>query len=148
MDWNSEALLYKSALQVTPGNCRMHHNYATTLDDITDYTVKEFHLREAVRLWSNYSASYANLGVVLARNKRLPEAVDVWKHGLEYGTKVVGPVLGTTLTNIASGLSNMGKFAEALPYWERALASRPRERRVLDGLANAKRQLELQRQPQ
>lgn len=42
-DWVSSKTLYKTALDVLPGNCRMHHNYATTLDDVTQFNEKEFH---------------------------------------------------------------------------------------------------------
>lgn len=31
-DWRSERTIFGSALDVVPGNCKMHHNYATTLD--------------------------------------------------------------------------------------------------------------------
>ena len=122
----------------------MHHNYATTLDDFKDAVAKERHLREALRLWPSYLAAYANLGVVLAKGGKLDEAVSVWKTGLEAGTKVVGPVVGTTITNIASGLTNLGQFEEAIVYWERALRIRPHEQRVINGLANAKQQLHRQ----
>lgn len=52
LDWNSQGRLYKTAVDMLPGNCRMHHNYATTLETGKE---REFHLREAVRLWPQYS---------------------------------------------------------------------------------------------
>ena len=63
--------LYKTAVDMLPGNCRMHHNYATTLQNGKE---REFHLREAVRLWPAYAAAWANLGVELAQTGRLSEA--------------------------------------------------------------------------
>ena len=33
-EWVDEQTLYRTAAEVLPGNCRMHHNYATTLDDM------------------------------------------------------------------------------------------------------------------
>ncbi len=35
LDWASDRALFKSAVEVFPGNCKMHHNYATTLSDET-----------------------------------------------------------------------------------------------------------------
>ncbi len=35
VDWASDRALFKSAVEVFPGNCKMHHNYATTLSDET-----------------------------------------------------------------------------------------------------------------
>eukprot|EP00041_Stephanoeca_diplocostata_P020162 m.445294 g.445294 ORF g.445294 m.445294 type:complete len:107 (+) comp21493_c0_seq3:67-387(+) len=88
--------LFKTALDVLPGNCRMHHNYATTLDDYKDREAKEFHLKEAIRIWPEYGAAYTNLGVVYAKNGELEKGVDIWKEGLAKGRNVVGgdkPVL-------------------------------------------------------
>lgn len=33
-EWVDEQTLYRTATEALPGNCRMHHNYATTLDDM------------------------------------------------------------------------------------------------------------------
>jgi hypothetical protein len=32
LEWLSERTLYESAVRVFPGNCKMQHNYATTLN--------------------------------------------------------------------------------------------------------------------
>ena len=33
-DWFNEQTIFKAAAEVFPGNCKMQHNYATTLDDV------------------------------------------------------------------------------------------------------------------
>ena len=72
-EWLNEQTLFKTAMLANPGNCRMHHNYATTLDDVLDFKEKEFHLSEAIRLWPVYGSAYTNLGVIYA--KVCPHAV-------------------------------------------------------------------------
>eukprot|EP00039_Didymoeca_costata_P011255 m.157334 g.157334 ORF g.157334 m.157334 type:complete len:638 (+) comp15113_c0_seq4:103-2016(+) len=140
-DWNTEQQLYKTALDVLPGNCRMHHNYATTLDDIKDYKAKKFHLEKALELWDEYGAAYTNLGVVYAKNSKLEDAVRVWKDGIKKGRNVVGGDKPITLTNIATGLKNLGKLKEALEYYELARQHRPNEPRVLNGIQEVRQRL-------
>jgi tetratricopeptide (TPR) repeat protein len=120
--------------------CR-HHNYATTLDDVTDTAEKEAHLVTTLELWPQYSAAYTNLGVVYARTNRLELAVETWKTGLERGLRVVGGDRGAAITNVASGLKNLGRYEEALQYYEQAYELRPGVARVLDGLNSVRRAL-------
>ncbi len=51
MDWIDEPNLYKTGLEVLPYNAKLHHNYATS---INDYELKEHHLRAAMRIYPPY----------------------------------------------------------------------------------------------
>jgi hypothetical protein len=46
-DWKDEVSLFGSGVRVAPNNAKLHHNYAYYAED----RVKEFHLREAIRLY-------------------------------------------------------------------------------------------------
>ena len=60
-DWMSETPLYKTGIAIAPNNAKLHHNYAHSITD--DVSRKEFHLREAIRLYPPYISAYINLGV-------------------------------------------------------------------------------------
>lgn len=108
--------------------------YARGFGGSANTTVKEHHLRTALRLWPGYAAAWTNLGVVLARTGRLTEAVEVWKEGLEKGTQVVGGSTGSTLRNIANALKNLGRYRESLEYYNQALRVQPNDQRVLSNI--------------
>eukprot|EP00049_Salpingoeca_infusionum_P003068 m.63027 g.63027 ORF g.63027 m.63027 type:complete len:660 (+) comp11938_c0_seq1:228-2207(+) len=117
-DWQSELSLYETGLKVLPNNAKLNHNFAHSTSDIA---LKEVHYRAAIRIYPPYASAYINLGVVLAQSNRLSEAVSVWKKGLEQWNKrpIIGNDPAILNLNIGTGLKNMGRPREALPYLER-----------------------------
>lgn len=78
-DWRNEGALFGSGVKVAPNNAKLHHNYHYAVEGET----REFHLREAIRLYPPYISAYINLGVHLSRSSRLDEAVVVYRDGLK-----------------------------------------------------------------
>ena len=78
-----------------------------------------------------------------AQNGQLETAVQVWKDGLSKGRNVVGGDKPVTVTNIAMGLRNLGRYDEALQYYQQAAALRPNEPRVINGLRDLKQRMGL-----
>lgn len=79
-----------------------------------------------------------NSACLHAQNDQLEKAVQVWKDGLAKGRNVVGGDKPVTVTNIAVGLRNLGRYEESLEFYQQAAALRPNEPRVINGLRNVK----------
>eukprot|EP00048_Salpingoeca_helianthica_P023713 m.26553 g.26553 ORF g.26553 m.26553 type:complete len:605 (-) comp8945_c0_seq1:26-1840(-) len=123
-EWVSEASLYESGLMVLPNNAKLHHNFAAS---ISDQARKEFHFREAIRIYPPYASAYVNLGVTLAQTGREEEAVKTWQQGLRQWEQ--RPILGDdpAILNLNSGigLKNLGRYPEALHHFEQCLRYQP-----------------------
>lgn len=88
-DWSTPRAIYLSSLEAAPDNAKLHHNAAYYLDMETEAEKKEFHLREAIRLYPPYISAYVNLGVLLSQTGREEASVDVYKKGIEMHYKSV-----------------------------------------------------------
>jgi hypothetical protein len=80
LDWESELSLYRAGVEAAPSNEKLHHNLAYHLTDPS----KEFHLREAIRLYPPYVSAYINLGAYLSGVDRTAEAIDVYKQARSF----------------------------------------------------------------
>ncbi|EDQ87493.1 uncharacterized protein MONBRDRAFT_27236 [Monosiga brevicollis MX1] len=141
VDWESEESLYKTGLAVLPNNAKLHHNYARSLQGRD--ADREYHYRVAIRQYKYYGSAYINLGVLLANQGKLEEAVEIWKAGLDAWNQ--RPILGQDPTilnlNIGTGLKNLGRYAEAVPFLERCLKLAPGKPNCANALNFVKQQL-------
>jgi tetratricopeptide (TPR) repeat protein len=73
-----------------------------------------------------------NLGVVLARTGRLPEAIDHYQKALQ-----LKPDYPETYNNLGNVLAKTGRLPEAIAYYEQAIRLRPASAALLSNLAEA-----------
>lgn len=82
-DWLDEVSLFGSGVRVAPNNAKLHHNYAYYSED----RVKEFHLREAIRLYPPYvlfgatirpALMYLRLQIYFGVHKSRSAVVSIW----------------------------------------------------------------------
>lgn len=167
--------LYSSGVRVCPNNAKLHHNAAFYLDkDVslllpdrrqfhqpsclcnflprlqTDKEAKEFHLREAIRLYPPYISAYTNLGVLLGHQGRHEEAIQVlisrdanlaiisnvmrvisqqiYKEGIRqhYLKPLFSTSVGLIHRNLASAYINNGQPFEALEQYKICTKVEPR----------------------
>ena len=123
--WESDATLWRNALQVTTGNYMAHHNLGTQLarEGKLDEAVREY--VEAIRIKPDYADAYTNLGLALMLQERKSEALQVLGEAVR-----LNPKHAEAHNNLGVLLKNLGRFDEAKAHLGEAL-------RLLPDYANA-----------
>eukprot|EP00051_Salpingoeca_urceolata_P005947 m.79074 g.79074 ORF g.79074 m.79074 type:complete len:911 (+) comp14612_c0_seq1:120-2852(+) len=125
-DWRDELSIYSAGVQAAPLNAKLHHNAAYYLPDDAKKQ-KEFHLREAIRLYPLYTSAYVNLGVVLSQMGRTEESIDVYKQGIERHWE--RPLYSTDVTafyrNLGVAYRRLGRLQDALESYQMCLRYKP-----------------------
>lgn len=136
--WRSETALYEAGVRVAPNNAKLHHNYAYN----TDGDKKEFHLREALRLYPPYISAYINLGVHLAHNGRAAEAVTVYKEALAMHQKhpLYSTDVGVIYRNLAQSYIRLEQNALALEQYQKCLKIQPNNQHCTEWVAYLQQQ--------
>ncbi|HXX41193.1 MAG TPA: tetratricopeptide repeat protein, partial [Chthoniobacterales bacterium] len=88
-------------------------------------------MTHAIACTSDNFIAYDNLGVVLATQGHLPEAIEQYERSLQ-----INPRFFAAHDNLAVALSNQGKIGEAIEHYERALQSKPKDAETHNNLAN------------
>jgi hypothetical protein len=165
--WHDEDTLWRLALEVDPTCAKCYGNLAASLDTRGYYTeaIKDFERALTLRP-DAFGNERRNFGLVLFRLGRLPEAITQFRLHLERypGDVEVRNYLGVTLmhagemqaaarqleeavrldphhaaalTNLALAVSALGRPAEAIPYFHRAIQVNPNDPLSRFGLARA-----------
>eukprot|EP00041_Stephanoeca_diplocostata_P023952 m.598147 g.598147 ORF g.598147 m.598147 type:complete len:1012 (+) comp22420_c0_seq1:242-3277(+) len=131
--WRSETALYEAGVRVAPNNAKLHHNYAYNIDG----DQKEFHLREALRLYPPYISAYINLGVHLAHSGRATEAVAVYNDALAMHRKhpLYSTDVGVIYRNLAQSYIRLDNHRLALEQYKKCLKIQPHNQHCIEWVA-------------
>ncbi len=131
----AEAHLHE-ALRIDPGDVYAHFNLGNLRLRTAGPAVAIPHYREAIRRGMNNAAVHESLGAALAMSGDFAAAEAEFRRAVDRAR------LPRTLVNLGNAVRNQGRLAEALTYYEQALAidpNDPRARRAVAELTGAAR---------
>lgn len=143
-DWKDEYHLYKTDLEKSPNDARLHQYVATALAETnyfeeTDTTKqKEMDkesvtlLNQALAIYPNFAEALVELGRVYDRQRRFPEA-----EAIDLKALAINPNSSTANNNIASVYISTGRFREAIGYLIKSIALNPNFKFAYLNLANS-----------
>jgi tetratricopeptide (TPR) repeat protein len=113
--------LYLRILQVDPWNARTLHFLGLLAHQTGRGNLAIEYIRQAVRIRPDYAEAHSNLGMVLAVQEKLAEAVVSYEEALR-----LKPDLAETHNNLANLLRHQGKLEQAVASYQKALHIKPR----------------------
>ena len=109
---------YERSLQLRPLIADAHYNYGISLQYAEDFKGAVEAYRKAVEINPQDSAAYGNLGVALERLGQESVAIRSYRQALEHD-----PLNDTANYHMAKWMTDNGKYREALPLLEVAVAN-------------------------
>lgn len=125
---------FEKALELLPSNASILNNYGYALYRAGEYKKARKRLKRAVKIAPNYSRAWNNLALTYCR---LEEFGDAYKSFARAGGEYRGRL------NIASALSRMGRYEQAVEHYEAALRLQPDSQFVVKQLTALYRKLGL-----
>jgi len=143
-DWRDEYILYKTDLEKSPNDARLHQYVATALAETKYFeetdTLKQKAmdnesvtlLKEALRLYPNFAQAHVELGRVYDRQRLFTLAEDE-----DIKALTLDPTSSTANNNIASVYISTGRYRQAIPHLIKSIAVNPNFKFAYLNLANS-----------
>ncbi len=113
--WRDSRSLFTHAIAVTEDNWVARNNLGKWHLDREEYAIAEMHLREAVRINDTHATSVMNLGVLLARQKRLDEGMPLLQAAIR-----MDPSDARAHLNFGTAMADVGDEETALRHYREA----------------------------
>jgi spermidine synthase len=110
--------LYRTMLEILPGDERAHYNLATLLKRQGRFDLAISHYAEAVRLKPDYTYAHYNLGELAERQGRMEEAAEHYRRAL------------TLMPGLAPALNNLARILAT--HWDPAYRDVPEATRLAE----------------
>ncbi len=128
-DYRTDLGMWQDIVTKRPGNVRARYNVGTRLLDENRLAEAEASLREALRINPRHNRTYENsakmahynLGKVLARQGRVPDAAEQYEMALS-----IDPAMAEAHSDLGNILAREGRLEEAVDRYERAVRANPR----------------------
>ena len=112
---------YRAALRIKPDFADAHNNLALSLEDMGNVSAAEAEYKTALKLRPADAWTHNNLGALLASIPgRQPEAIAEYQAALK-----IDPNMFTARCNLASSLSQQGRYSAAREQYDEALKLKP-----------------------
>ena len=133
--WKDSFSLFEHALRVVPTNYMAENNLGSAYVDIGDIDTAYEHFLRATQERPKYGLAHYNLGNMLRRKNRLPEAVGELQLAIQYAQDPAQ--LANALHNLGVVWIEQNRLAEARAAFSEALAAQPQKQNsyVARGLA-------------
>lgn len=128
-DWIDDYTLYKTDVEKSPNDCRLHHFVATSIaenrypNEKDSLKKKEYdrecigHLHQSLAIYPKYSQAFVELGRVYDRNRVFDSAEYYDRKALEED-----PGNSTATNNLGNVYLANGKYVQAIEYFKKSLA--------------------------
>jgi Flp pilus assembly protein TadD len=128
--WRDTITLFEHTISVTADNPAAHFAVGVGLDKQEQTSKAMVHYRVATAIDPHYSKAYYNMGQILRKGHYWHASVDAY-----LAAERDNPNDLPTQLNLASALSRVGRSAEAISHFERALGMDPNSIEALNNLA-------------
>jgi tetratricopeptide (TPR) repeat protein len=128
--WKDSVTLWRHALDVMPDNYFAHNALGLVLSDRSPEEAAD-HFAAASRLAPDYPHPHNNLGLLLAQQGKMSEAIAQYEEALRYA-----PDFALAHVNLGNALLKIGRAEPALDHFRTALRLGPRSAVALIGLGN------------
>ncbi len=115
--WRNSEALFRQALSVTRNNVVMYHNLSLT---VTNQQEKIKWLETAVRIDPHYAEAHSSLGLALASEGKLDDAIAHYRQAIRFKPKYLD-----AHNNLGLALKRLGRYDEAMAEFNAALKLNP-----------------------
>lgn len=129
-DYKDELTLWQSALEVQPGNPKVHNSLALEYMERGEVYKGIHHAEEALRRRPNFPSAHINLGICYESLGRLKEAEEKFNDALR-----LQPGNEDALTNLGNLHVRLKNYEQAEKYYKKALQNSPANTVTLSNLA-------------
>src|SRR5271156_1357786 len=111
---------YQQAVQLNPGNAKLHFNMSLALGRMGDFSSERKELERTVELDPNLAVAQNQLGMLALRNGQQREAEERFKK-----TLAIDPTFSEALSNLGVLYNRQGQNAEAASLVQKAIQNKP-----------------------
>jgi tetratricopeptide (TPR) repeat protein len=124
--WNDPVTFWNDVVRKSPCNARAYNNLGTSYMENRSYRLALMKLKDAIQLNPNLIEAQINMGVTLAAQSKLDEAITHYYAALQVKPKFAKPhEFAGAHFNLGNALARQGKLDKAIAHYSEALRIKP-----------------------
>src|SRR5262249_42403494 len=129
--WRNSLVLWNHTIETTSENYRAQSALADELWELKKANDAKTHYLEALRIEPRYAEAHNKLGVALAAEGNLTEAIAHYREAVHFK-----PILHEAHVNLGNAMASLGNLDEAVEHYKDALRINPDDEQAHNGLGS------------